>query len=188
MAAMTNLASKLSRAICAYLVSNGIDQKQVYTLLSTKDRTFDNGPIVTAVVAAGAANPKLTGDYKFKVHLQIDGTATNGGNAGAGEQQRVAFDALVGQVHDALMQSDDDTTLEAAAAAINAAGRALAVAGDAATEAAKEDWRKAAYNADMADFTVTEWEDVTFGISEAEDCRWRMSIVFDATACGSNVD
>lgn len=188
MAACTNLASKLSRAICAYLVSKNIDQKQVYPLFSTKDRTFANGPIVTVVVAAGQANPKLTGNKKFQVHLQIDGSATNDGSVGAGELQRVAFDALVGAVHEPLVQSDDNETFEATALAINVAGRALAVAGSADAEAAKEDWRKAQYNRDMADFTMTEWEDMTFGIGQAEDCRWRITLVFTATACESNVD
>lgn len=188
MAAMTNLPSKLSRAICAYLVSVGIDQKKVYPEPTAKPRTFANGPIVTAKILPGQPDPKLTGDKRFKAGIQIKGTETNSGAVGAGEVQRVAFDAFVGQVNEALMQSDGDQTLRFTAAAINAAGRALATAGTADVEAAKEDWCKAANNADMVDFTVTQWVDSTIGSGEASDCNWEIVIMFDATACESNVD
>lgn len=188
MADETNLASKLSRAICAYLVSAGIDQKQVYPQFTAKDRTFKNGPIVTPQIYPGQPLPKLTGNKRFKVGMQVKGPETNDGSAGAGEAQRVAFDAFVGKVNKALMQSDDDQTLRATATAINAAGRALATAGDQTVEEAKEDWRKAANNADMPDFTVTQWVDSTIGAGEASDCKWEIVIMFDADACESNVD
>lgn len=191
MAACTNLPSKLSRAICAYLVTLGIPQEQVFPQFSAKPRTFASGPIVTPLIYPGEPDPKFTGDRKFKVAVSIGGTiTTNSGSEDAKEAQRVAFDAMVGQVYEALMQTDenDDQTLDATRVAINAAGRAMAAAGTADQESAKEPWRKAANNADMADFTVTQWNDSTFGAGEAKDCSWEIVIMFDASANESNTD
>jgi hypothetical protein len=188
MAALTNLPSKLSRALGAYLVSVGIDQRQVFPKYTGKDRTFAYGPIVTTLVLPGKPNPRLTGNWKFPVALQIKGTLVSDGTAAAKEAQRVAFDAFVGEVNQAMMSSDDDTTLKATVELINEAGRAMAVAGTSDEEDAKEDWCKAENNADMADFTITELEDSTFGGGEASDCNWEVVMMFDATACESNVD
>ena len=188
MAACTNLPSKLSRAIGAYLVSAGIDQSQVFPHFSAKERTFENGPIVSPLIYPGQPSPSFTGDRRFKVGLQVKGNEANDGSAGAGEAARLIFDAFVGQVGEALMQSDDETTLRATATLINTAGRALAVAGTSDEESEKEDWRKAVNNADMEDFTVTQWIDSTFGGGEAKDCSWEIMIMFEATACESNVD
>jgi hypothetical protein len=188
MAACTNLPSKLSRAIGAYLVSAGIAQEQVYPHFCAKERTFANGPIVSPLIYPGQPEPLFTGNRRFKVGIQIKGNESNDGSTGAGETARVLFDAFVGQVGEALMKSDDQSTFQATATLINTAGRALAVAGTPTEEEAKEDWRKAANNADMADFTVTQWVDSTFGGGEAKDCLWEIVIIFEATACESNVD
>lgn len=190
MAACTNLPSKLSRAICAYLVSVGIDQDQVFPQFTATQRTFANGPIVTPLIFPGQPEPAFTGDKRFKVGVSIKGTETNSGAAGAGETLRVAFDALVGQVNEALMQTDeaDGLTLKATMTAINEAGRELAVAGTDDEEAAKTYWRKQVNNADMADFTLTNWVDSTIGAGEAKDCSWEIVIMFDGSACESNVD
>lgn len=188
MAALTNLPSKLSRAICAYLVSANIDQKQVYPHYTAKERTFANGPIVTPMIYPGQPDPVLVGNKRFKVGIQIRGGEANDGSDGAGEAKRVEFDAFVGEVNEALMQSDNQQNLDFTAAAIKTAGRSLAVAGTPTQEADKEDWRKAANNADMADFSITQWVDATIGAGEATDCKWEIVIMFDAAACELNVD
>ena len=188
MAACTNLPSKLSRAIAAYLVSTGIDQSQVYPHFCTKQRTFENGPIVTPLIQPGQPEPLFSGNRRFNVAIQVKGGETNDGSVGGGEAKRVEFDAFVGKVYEALMQSDNNQNLDATMTSINDAGRALAVVESPDVEIAKDDWRKAANNQDMADFTLTQWVDSTFGGGEASDCAWAIIIKFDGAACESNVD
>lgn len=187
MATCTNLASKLSRGICGYLVSAGINQVQVYPQFTSKARTFANGPIVTALIYPGSPDVKFTGDLRFKVGISIKGNALDNSNT-ASEADRVAFDAMVGKVYEALTQSDDDRTFRATTTALNAASNAMAVAGTGPQEAAKQPWIQAQYNADMSDFAVTQWTDAGCGAGKAEDCHWEAMLLFEATACESAIE
>lgn len=184
MAAPTNLASKLSRAICAYLVAQEISQEQVYPMFTAKTRKFDNGPIVTPIVYPGKPDPAFSGTRRFQVAVSIKGTASHDLSDANAETERVEFDAFVGAVWEALMQTDesDGQTLNATRDAINAAGAAMAVAGDAATEAAKEPWCQATNNTDMTDFSVLQWVDRDMGMGEARDCNWEMVLMFEVSA------
>lgn len=84
-----------------------------------------------------------------------------------------------------MMKSDDGQTLRWTAAAITAAGRALAVAVDATDEAAQF----ALNNADMTGFTCQEIYDMGEGDGEAdgEGCSWEEILMFDVVASPSNV-
>lgn len=177
--ASTCLPSKLSRAICAYLVSSGAcTPLQAFPHFSTRRRNFDNGPIVTPMVLPGEPEPLATGDNRFKVHVSIKGSSSNDDTDEENDTNLIAFEELVGAVRDALMQSDDEVSLEATYKLINAAAYALPGQGDAKTQAR---------NADMINFTLMQWTDSTYGAGQAKDCDWEIVLMFNASAAESQI-
>lgn len=172
--ASTNLPSKLSRAVCAYLVSAGaVLNSRCYPAFTRRLRTVENGPIVTVDVWPGTPDPVPTGDFRFSVHVAVKGTVVTEAED-TDETERVEFDAAVGRVKDALMVSaDGGQTLLATAELVNAAAYASAAV--------------AAGNADLDDFTLLAWQNSTFGQGKAEDCLWEVVMQFECVACESKV-
>lgn len=176
--------SKLERAIVAYLISVDCgDEEDIFHSMSMGTRGFPN---TTVLPVNGTPEPKFTGDYRIQVWVSIKGSASTGTDETNPLAGQVAFIQRVQQTWDALMQTDDEQTLRYTATAITAAGRALAVAVDASDEAIQF----AANNADMADFTVIEWEDAGFGQGKADPQGhdWERVLMFSALAASANVD
>lgn len=187
MADITNLPSKISRAIVAYLVGAGIiPLERAYYYRTRRTRTLDNGPILTVDVLPGTPAPAFTGNETFTVHIAIKGSAVALESDANDETEAIAFDALVGQVRAALMTADDgDTqTLRTTRDLITAAARGWAVPVDDSPTATAF----AATHADMADFTVLWWSDASYGQGRAEDCEWEIVLQFNCTACESALE
>jgi hypothetical protein len=188
--------SKCDRAIVAYLQAEGVADN-IYPANYSGKRV---APCVTVLSHSGRPEVSMTGNYRFQVRIRVEGDSVVQPVATpAGQQplpvnldaQRVALDAIVVAVHDAMMQSDNDEDLKATRQAINAAGRALAVAVD-GTAPAKQ---KADNNADMKDFTMTGLYDAGLdggnprnSEGAADSSFWAEDILFQAVACGANVD
>jgi len=158
----SNVRSKLSRAIAAYLISAGCGTA-VDTSASnvTSDSTYPR-----TTVKSGIATPEvpMSGIYRIRVMISVKGSAANSfDNA----DMRVAFDNRVAAVYDAMMQSSDGTANE-----ITTAGRAI---------------RTTTGNSDMADFTCMSLYDGGFGEGEAseEGTAWEEILIFDAVCCAS---
>src|ERR1035437_5076897 len=134
-APFNRIRSKLNRAIVAYLIEKGCGSADdTFPENTQKNRTY---PVTT--VRAGVATPAvpLTGIRSVPVHITIRGSAaTNPDTRVVVVDAREAFDLRLSAVYDALMQSDDNRTLRATAAAITSAGRALTVDASSGTDAA----------------------------------------------------
>ena len=183
--ASTNLPGKLSRAVAQYLVTSGVAAADcVYTQNTRRPRTFANGPIVSVFALPGTPEPAMTGNDRFTLHLSIKGTAVNNPQDENDETERLAFDALVGAVRDAMMQSSSDNgRLDVTRSGINAAAATMPTAVDASAEAIA----LAQNNADMADFTLLALYDSTYGQGQAEDCDWEIVLQFSAACCESAI-
>lgn len=184
MAAPTSLRSKLNRAITAYLISaEAGTADNTFPQSSTKARSFPN---TTVQAAVGIPETEMVANYRTQIRISIKGSATDSVDATNEETARVAFDARIGTVSSALKQTDDEETLRFTATAITAAGRALAIAVDDSDAAIQV----AANNADMADFTITQWYDRGFGDgqTDGQGFDWEEILIFEAVACESDVD
>lgn len=178
--ASTNLPSKLSRAICNYLVSEQVVPfDRAYPCTTRRKRTLDGGPIITVDVWPGNPEPILTGNDSFTVSLVIKGSAVKHPEDTNDETERIAFDAMVGAARDALMQTDDNQTLFYTVRAINTAAYTMPVAVDNSPAALQF----AANNVDMADFAILHLYDFTYGQGKCEDCDWEIALQFKVTAC-----
>lgn len=180
--------SKLDRAIVAYLV--GLMNPDI----GSKDDIFpcnyqEQNSLPCTIVTAKRATPRtpIVGNYEWQVHIAIKSIAlaaddeSQGGNPG---MNRVLIDKRVSATNDALMQTDDQATLDATAAAITTAGRALAVPVDGSPEAAQ----LAQNNADMADFTCLQWLDGGFERGTPEAGHFMEVLIFNAVACASAIN
>ena len=183
-APFNNLRSKLNRAIAAYLVSQGCGG--VGDVVPANSRQPKSYPNTTVQSTLSKPEVPLTGLRRVTVHISIKGSAVIDPSEPNPEVARINFDKRVAQTYDALMQSDDDETLRATAAAITEAGRALAVPADDSPEAAQF----AANNSDMEDFTCSSWYDMGEGDGEpsGEGCAWNEILIFEALASPSNTD
>lgn len=178
--ASTNIISKLSRAIAAYLVSSGaVPDEHSHHIFSRKERKIDTAPIASVLPQVGQRDPAITGDDRFPVNISIRGSASPRSQSEHEELRRVEFDAQVGKVRDALMQADADdaNSLKATARLINAAAYAKAA----------ED---SEYNADLDDFTILAWYDGVIGPGKAdeENCDWEIVLQFEAVCCESKLE
>lgn len=169
-----NLRSKLDRAICAYLIAQGVGTADdVSPWNSVTTNTY---PLTTVHSTISKPEVNFTGNRRISVQISIKGSAANATNNDDPDSVRAAFDARVAETMDALMQTDDEQTLNYTANAITAAGRALA------TSSPKD-------NADMADFTLMEWYESGEGDGptgpDEEACAWNEILMFDAVCCAS---
>jgi hypothetical protein len=166
-----NPGSQLDRSLVAYLVSQGIGVWELEdagdVVISPADglavQTFPN---ITVASMSSQHTPMLTGIEEFTTHIMVKYSV-----AGALQQAnpfavRVARDYTIGLVMAAMMQSADNATLDATAALITAAGRALATSGTA---------QEQANNADMANFTCQHvYYNGTVGRGKPDEkgCDW----------------
>lgn len=181
----SNLRSKLNRAVVAYLIGAGCGAAtDVLPANSKAVKSFPN-----TVVKSAVAKPevRLSGIYRITLAIKIKGSSVQSVNASNTELPRTAFDTRVAKTFDALMQTDDETTLNVMCGLITDTGRALAAVPANATPA---QIKFAADNADMADFTVEGWFDSGFGDGEPDEegADWEEILLFDVVCCSSNVD
>lgn len=183
--ASTNLPSKLARAVAHYLVTTGdaVGRDRCFAGLNSIQRDLANGPIVTVLVAPGKPGPSRTGNRDFIVDVRIKGNGLNDPADPNEETARLAFDAQVGRVHDALMYGFSGQNYHPLVKSINTAAWTMPVAVDETAAAV----RFATNHADMADFTLLHWEDWIYGQGTAEDCLWEIVLQFHATACETKI-
>lgn len=186
-APFSNPVEKLCRAITAYLIGLGVGTvDDTFPMLWSASRSFPNTTVKQQSVFR--PEPALTGNYRGNIAIVIKGLAVNDPGSANPGAARVAYVQRVERVLDALMQSDDNETLNATRVAINAAGRALAV--DPTNGKDPVAAQTAANNADMVDFTLTEYYDGGIGMAESEEegVDWVTVYLFDCCACSANVD
>ena len=175
-----NPGSQLDRAICAFLISQGVgdwaaQEPGDVIVIPADGLEIKSYPNVTVLSMSSNHDPMLTGIEVFQVHIAIKFSATGLLNqktlAGPIQQAnpystRVARDAVVGLVMAAMMQSEDNATLDYTAGLITAAGRALATSGSD---------QEQANNADMTEFTCQHLYytgTVARGKPDEEGCAW----------------
>jgi hypothetical protein len=184
-APFSTLRSKLNRAVCAYLISQGVGSTED-TVPAYSQGTYAF-PNTTVRATLGTPDPPFSGNYRITLHVSIKGSAVQSAQDPNGDLAHIEFDERVAAVQDALMMGNGCDSLADTAAAINAAGRALAVAQDPSDPASVQ---QAANNADMVDFTLIQWIDRGFGdgMADAKDCTWEEILIFEAYCCSRNVD
>lgn len=174
-----NVPSKLERAIVAYLITQGAGTiTDVFPSRAVAARDFPN---TTVIPVRGVPVALFTGNYTFTVHILIAGSATLPTGESNPDTAWVQFEQRVAATNDAMMMSTDGQTLFATAAAITAAGRALATGGTT---------QQQANNKDMADFTCLQVVDGGYGNGDARSagCDWLEVITFNIDACGSAIN
>jgi hypothetical protein len=183
---MAAIRSKLSRAICAYLISKGCGSSDdVFPNFTTKTRPITN-TTVTSKLAKVDPDQRFTGNRRIQVYITVKGSASADPEQADAETQRIQFEKRVADTHGALMQTDDYETLKFTAAAITTAGRSMAI--DASNGAGPDQVQFAADNADMVNFTCQDWFEGVEGDgpdADAEGNAWEEVFMFEAIACPS---
>jgi hypothetical protein len=178
---LTSLPSKVVRAFRFYLLAQGVaDAAHVYHQFDSRIRDYAGQPIVDVMLKPVGPEVQFVGNDTFIVEVQVKFNAkTQAGQAP--EDQRIAFDAVVGKVRTAMMQDDGSGTLRSVAAAISAAANAAATkpgdngAGDAVATA----------NADLADFTLLEFYQDVYGSAHSDQVNWAIVQRYRVVACES---
>jgi len=178
MSAPTNLSSKLSRAICNYLVTAGaVAFDRCFWQGSRGDHNLESGPIVEVTVGKCEVSPTIRiGNRSYQVFVAVSGKTVRDPSDTNPETERVTFDAQVGAIT-AVLVTDD------ARNAINAAAALMPTPVDGTDEAIQF----AENNADMADFTILEWYDNGDGQFDVEPGNFGTQLEFIAVACESAV-
>jgi hypothetical protein len=176
---LASLPSKNVRAIRFYLISQGVaDADHVYHQFDSRLRAFNDSPIVDVMQKPIGPEEQFTGNDISIIEIQVKFQAVNQPNQQA-EAQRIAFDAVVGKVRTAMMQSDDGQTLRATAAAINAAAYAAATApGDGGIG----DYTAKA-NADLNDYTLKALYQDVYGNAKDEFVNWAIVQRYKIESC-----
>jgi hypothetical protein len=186
MADLTSLPSKIVRAFRFYLISVGaVDAAHCYHKYDSRTRVFNDQPIVTVNLLPIGPEEQYSGNDLFIVQLQTAFQAAEQPDDLA-DQPRLAFDAQVGKVRQAIMQSDDGgQTLNVIRNAINAAAYTMSTAPD-ATSAGQ---RFAAINADMDDFTLLSLYQDIYGnaVDKSNEGIWIIEQRFKVSACESKI-
>ena len=163
---MANLRSQLDRAIVAYLTGLAV-APHVYPGNSGATRAISDGGNVTVISRRGMPSPRRSGTYAFQVSVEIRYQAPTQPDETNSEANRVALDAIVSAVYDALMVTDDGQDFNRTAALVTTAGSALATDPN---------------HADMAAFTVQDWYEGSLDGGQAEDegAIWMEKLTFEA--------
>ena len=186
MADLTNLPSKVVRAVRFYLISTGcVDAAHCYHKYDSRVRKFNEQPIVTVNLLPIGFEEQYTGNEMFIVQVQTAYQGTEQPDDLA-EAPRLAFDAQVGAVRQQLMLSDDGgNTLNYARNAINAAAyAATAPPGDGGVG-----YRVAAANADLNDFTLLNFHQDIYGnaVDKSNEGIWIVEQRFKVSACEQKI-
>jgi len=181
---MANIRSKNDRAVVAYLkpiVLAVNPLAKIYVCNHSGDRDESNG-IVDVVTSQGPEDPPFTGNHILNVRIRIAHHAANQPGQTNLDANRLALDAMVDAVFDAMHISDNGCNYQATATLITAAGRALATTGTA---------QEQTNNADMTDYTCQFVQGFTY-VGAPEDGEKSVSFVelmnLQMRACPSNVD
>ena len=183
MAALTSLPSKVVRAIRFYLISTGVvDADHCYHQWDSRARAFNSQPIVDVMMRPVGPETQYTGNEVFIVEIQVKFQATEQPDQQA-ESARLAFDAMIGQVRQQMMMSDDGQSLLFVIKAINKAAYNITVPpgdngiGD----------RLALTNADLNDFTMIELYQDVYGNAKSEEVNWAVVQRFKVVACETKI-
>lgn len=120
-----NLRSKLNRAIRQWLISQGCGQSDdIHCGFTVATREFPN---TTVKAAIGSPETPFSGNYRVRVMITVKGHAEKSKSNAATDPElaRVLFDERLAKTFDALMQTDDNQTLQFTAKSITSAGRGL---------------------------------------------------------------
>lgn len=174
-----NFGSQLDRAICAYLIAQGCGTAG--NISPANSQPVNAYPTITVKSFSSEQDPVLTGRESYQVQIQCKtsaATETNDPNPAARAAQS---DALVGQVMAAMLQSDDQNTLDYTARAITTAGRALATGLNILPDS---------NNADMLDFTLDHlyWIGTQRGEPDDDGSAWVEIRTFKCNGSPSNTD
>jgi hypothetical protein len=186
MADLTNLPSKIVRAIRWYLVQGGVSTpERVYHTFDWRDRKFDGQPIVDVQMMPVGPDVKFTGDEEFLVEIQVKVQILPQPGAPNPEQPRIDFDAVVGEIRQLMMLSDQPgSNLIATLKLINAAAYTMSSALDNSPEGILF----AESNADMNDFTIIKLTNEIYGRAKSEEVNCAVVQRFRVTACESKID
>lgn len=186
MSDLTSLPSKVVRAFRFFLCDEGaVDPDHCYHKYDSRRREFNKLPIVTVTLLPIGPEEQYTGNDMFIVQVQTAFQALEQPDE-LSDQPRMEFDAQVGRVRMALMQSDDNQqTLNYTRNAINAAAYTMSTAPD-ATPAGL---RFAEVNADMDDFTLLSLYQDIYGnaIDKSNEGIWIIEQRFKVSACESKI-
>lgn len=187
MADLTSLPSKIVRAFRFYLVSSGaVDPAHCYHKYDSRARAFNKQPIVTVNLLPIGPEEQYSGNEMFIVQVQTAFQAAEQPDELA-EQPRLAFDAQVGQVRMAIMQSDDNQqTLNYTRNAINRAAYTMSTAPDNTAAGL----RFALINADMDDFTLLALYQDIYGnaVDKSNEGIWIIEQRFRVSACEQKIE
>lgn len=185
MADLTNLPSKLVRAVRFYLIQSGaVDEAHCYHKYDSRVRKFNEQPIVTVTLLPLRPEEQYSGNEQFILVIQTAFQATEQPDEQA-EAPRVAFDAQVGQVRMQMLQSDGQE-LNLTLQLINqSAAKMSTKPGDNGVGD-----RFAMANADMDDFTLLALYQDVYGnaIDRSNEAIWIIEQRFKVSACESKVE
>ena len=160
---LPNVGGMLDRAVCAYLIANGVGTWQnTFPSDSLETRVFPN---ITVLSHSSEQSYTPSGDETFHTSITVKYSAAGTQQSANPYAARVARDALIGQVMYLMSLSDDGATGDYTAAQIQAAGQALATSGSA---------QEQANNADMANFSCLHlyFEGSSRGNSDEPGVAW----------------
>ena len=188
MADLTNLSSKVVRAFWWYLINKGaVDITRCYHTFDSRARAFNGQPIVDVQMRPIGPEALFSGDDQFVVEIQVKQNFVVQPNEPNSDAQRLQFDAMVGQIRQLIMLSDDGgVSLKPARDAINALAWTMPV--DASNGTDPEQVLFASNHADMADFTIQKLLPDINGVASAADCNMAVVQRFKVTACEMKID
>lgn len=186
MADLTNLSSKVVRAFWFYLIKSGVvDVSRCYHTFDYRARSFDGQPIVDVQMRPISPTVQFTGDDDYTVEIQVKQQFVQQPDAANSESQRLAFDALVGQIRQKIMLSNDGHTLNAARDLINTSAWLMPVSGNAPSGYDADQF--AANHADMADLTIQRLLPDVNGVAKSEEVNMAVVQRFKVTACETKI-
>lgn len=178
----SDLPSKITRAIRALLISEGAGSAvDTFAAPCGEPRALPN-----TTIHSGDADPfDGPGNWSFSVMLILRDEAVTQSTKPNPVAQRVAANQRFTNISNTLTRSDDTHTLKYTALAIQNAGRALAV-----SDGSAEGDKRAADNADMADFSVLWWEKSGFGSAKqaSPGAFWERDLNFTCVACNAAIN
>lgn len=171
--AIPNNATQVERAIRAWLIECAAGTADdIYISNDSRERQF---PITDIIAQESKHHPENTGTEIWQVTIQHKFPAANQpGQTNLGKN-RVQMDDRVGKQMAAMLQSNDNLTLNATWEGITTSGRLLATTGSA---------QEQANNADMADFTClfVRYMGATRGKPDDDSCAWVEVRNYEVTA------
>ncbi len=187
MAFTFDLQSKIARAVRALILSTGVGTAKETNVFPSSDvQTFPN---TTIEVDEGIPEVLGTGVFRFPVvRLTFHDEGTVQPNQPDPMRPYLEAQKRISAVITVLMLSDDVTTLDYTARQLTAAGNALAMVPDVTKPVQVQ---QAADNADMAEFTILQWLEGTYGSPKKFDNEsvtyWERVVTFECVACNAMI-